>query len=135
MAAEPEAESQYYGYGGYAIRPYTYGAYPYRYGYNYGASPYYGYNRFGLNRFFKREAEGEADAESESQYYGYPYGMTHSFYGYPSSYYGYGGYRYGGYPYATTYGAYPYGRIFKREGKFETFFLNFIKELGSDLII
>merc|ERR1711976_316949 len=136
VAAESEAESQYYGFGGYGLRPYTYGsygAYPYRFGYNsynYGS---YGYNRYGYNRLYKREAEAESeadseavaepksDAESESQYYGYhPYGMTHSYYNHPGHYYGFGGYRYGGYPYATTYGAYPYRHFGKREAEAES---------------
>ena len=55
---------------------------------------------------------------SHSYYNQHPYGMmAHSNYNQPRHYYGFGGYRYGGYPYATTYGAYPYRHFGKREGE------------------
>merc|ERR1719339_674317 len=92
--AEPEAEGKAYGIYGYGV-PYAgaygaYGAYSAYRPYSYGGY-YYG----------KRSAEAEPEAEANADaYYGY-YGYAR-----PYAYGAYGagyGYRYGAYPYASTY--------------------------------
>merc|ERR1711936_210467 len=96
-SANAEADP-WYGYYGYAHRPYGYGYYGYGHRYGYG---YYGYRPYGYGYYGKREAEpAEQPAESgpnanaeADPWYGY-FG-----YGYRPYGYGYYGYRPYGYSY------------------------------------
>merc|ERR1712038_861476 len=114
--AEPEAEAEadpayfysnyyspygYRSYGGYGWNPMSYGYYGYKpYGYNWGGN-WAGY------RFFKREAEAEADpAYFYSNYWNpYNYGVYGNNYNYP--------YMYHNYAYAP-YSYYGYNRFFQK---------------------